>query len=142
MHRHSGIRLEMDYAISQGLNPGDAAVFRLKIVNESPYRETARFGLRLKDGIDLAFNDIHVKMFEESERDGANGTSVSRVINETARKHGRSGTSSHTQRVIDAAAKKARSGASALQVAITGAAAMQTQPSVGASLKTPNSASG
>ena len=131
VHRHSGIRLEMDYAISRGLNPGDAAVFRLKIVNESPYRETVRFGLRLKDGIDLAFNDIHLKMFEESERDGANGTSVSRIINETARKHGRSGTSPHTQRVIDAAARKARSGASALQVAITGAAAMQTQPSVG-----------
>ena len=70
MHRHSGIRLEMDYAISQGLNPGDAAVFRLKIVNESPYRETARFGLRLKDGIDLAFNDIHVKMFEERNEMG------------------------------------------------------------------------
>ena len=131
VHRHSGISLEMEYSISQGLNPGDSAVFRLKIVNESPYRETVRFGLRLKDGIDLAFNDIHLKMFEESEREGATGTSVSRVINETAHEHGRAGRSPHTMRVIDAAAKKARSGASAIQVAITGAAAMQMQPAVG-----------
>jgi hypothetical protein len=131
MHRQSGVRIELDYEHRRHLNPDEQAVFRLKVVNESPYRERGQFGLRIRDGLDLAMKALHEAVFNEAARPSADGLSVSSVVNNTAAEWGQASLSSHIMRIKDEAAKKAGQGADALHVALAAAAAMQTAPPVG-----------
>ena len=135
VYRHSGIRLVTEFSHTLGLNPGQQAIFALKIVNESPYRDDVRVGLRLKDGLDLALQEIHKNMFSELDDVNATATSISRIINQTAQMHGRAGASAVVQRVKVAAASRANSGGSALDTTLAAAAAMQLAPPVGAEFR-------
>ena len=56
--RESGFTLSLSTTFNEDLSPGERALLRLSVVNESPYRESTSLGLRFVDGISHTVNKI------------------------------------------------------------------------------------
>jgi hypothetical protein len=113
---------------TENLNPGQRAMFELVIKNESPYRESGKFALRLVDGLSSSINEIVAAAYAKAGESSSVTASevveeVTRVAQSTIAKDSRD-----VSRLITAASDESNRGGTAQSVADAVYSASTTAP--------------
>ena len=84
MFREEGVTINREPSFNVYLNPSENAVFQLKIINSSPFKERASVGLRLVDGVAECIQSIISAGYEAARSFPTNGARVLTAVEEFA----------------------------------------------------------
>ena len=83
MFRQAGFSLSKETSFNENLNPEDRALLRLKLTNESPYKETFPLGLRIVDGLAMSVHKVIQDMYEALTMKDVTGSDILKAVDKS-----------------------------------------------------------